>query len=77
MAQVLEQFQREVQKVEELQKKASTMTVVPSTSTLQGATAAMTMTPGKLNKAPKLPAFSGAEPTPKNEISTEQWLWQV
>ena len=33
--------------------------------------------PGKLSAPPNLPIFSGQEPVPSTEASTDQWLFQV
>ena len=59
-------------KVEEMQKA---YVIAPPSSTLVGA-AANNPDPKSL-KPPSLPPFLGAEPVPKDEASSEQWVWQV
>ena len=46
----------------------------PSQGILVGGTMG---TPVKLINLPRLPLFSGADPTPKDEANYEQWLLQA
>ena len=73
MAQVLAQFQQEVLKVEKLQKESQTKM---QTEQQMNAKSKM-MTEPKSMKPPSLPPFSGTDPTPKEEGTCDQWVWQA
>ena len=68
---ILQQFQNEVRKVEELQKvhQNTTQTIVREVP--------KTAQEPRSTKPPTLPPFSGADPVPKYEASCEQWVWQL
>ena len=76
----LEHFNEQVAKVKLLQRESapSVLSDIQTPNQSQGTLVGGTMeTPIKLINPPSLPLFSGADPTPKDEVNYEQWLFQA
>ena len=79
IASLLERVNHQMERVESFQRGGlqSGPSIPSGIETPREVESVTVKTTGKLNKAPNLPFFSGIEPTPSNEGSLEQWVFQI
>ena len=75
MIEILEKVSDQLRKVENLHSES--MLVLDGEYYTLPASQIRTNCPNKLSAPPNLPIFSGQEPVPSTEGSTDQWLFQV
>ena len=77
---LLEHFNKQVDKVKLLQRESilSMYSAIQTPNQSEGTLVRGTVgSPIKLINPPSLPLFSGVDPTPKDEVNYEQWLFQA